>query len=55
VRALPHTATHSRFPAAISGGKGAKGSQGELKGLLADAGYQPVSGSRLLALLCGMS
>ena len=24
-------------------------------GLLADAGYQPVSGSRLLALLCGMS
>lgn len=26
---------------AISGGKGPKGSQGELKGLLADAGYQP--------------
>ncbi|CAO1613549.1 unnamed protein product [Sympodiomycopsis kandeliae] len=25
----------------ISGGKGPKGSQGELKGLLADAGYQP--------------
>jgi hypothetical protein len=55
VRALPHTATHSRSPAAISGGKGAKGSQGELKGLLADAGYQPVSGSGLLALLRGMS
>ena len=26
---------------AISGGKGPKGSQGDLKGLLADAGYQP--------------
>lgn len=26
---------------ALSGGKGPKGSQGELKGLLADQGYQP--------------
>lgn len=26
---------------AISGGKGPKGSQGELKGILADLGYQP--------------